>query len=99
MRRGSYIYNIGRGAIIDQPALIDALRDGHLGGAGLDVTDPEPLPPDSPLWDMENVIITAHTSGATPRYWDRAIVILESNIERFRSGDDLLNVVDLAMGY
>ena len=99
MRPGSYIYNIGRGPIIDQTALIDALQNGHLGGAGLDVTDPEPLPADSPLWDMENVIITSHTSGATPRYWDRAIVILESNIERFRSGGEMLNVVDLVMGY
>ncbi|HEY7030159.1 MAG TPA: D-2-hydroxyacid dehydrogenase [Thermomicrobiales bacterium] len=99
MRTGAYIYNIGRGPIIDTAALVAALSSGHLGGAGLDVTDPEPLPPNSPLWDMDNVIITSHTSGATPRYWDRAIAILESNIERFRAGGELLNVVDLAMGY
>lgn len=99
MRPGAFLYNIGRGPIVDTAALIEALQSGHLGGAGLDVTDPEPLPPDSPLWDMENVIVTSHTSGATPIYWDRAIVILESNIERFRDGAELLNVVDLAMGY
>jgi phosphoglycerate dehydrogenase-like enzyme len=99
MRRGAYIYNIGRGAIIDQDALIDLLKSGHLGGAGLDVTDPEPLPADSPLWDFENVIITSHTSGATPKYWDRAIKILETNIERFKSGEPLVNIVDLNRGY
>jgi phosphoglycerate dehydrogenase-like enzyme len=99
MRPGAFIYNIGRGPIIDTDALVEALSSGHLGGAGLDVTDPEPLPSDSPLWDMESVIITSHTSGATPRYWDRAIAILESNVERFRAGSDLLNVVDLEMGY
>jgi phosphoglycerate dehydrogenase-like enzyme len=99
LRPGAFLYNIGRGAIVDTAALVESLQTGQLGGAGLDVTDPEPLPADSPLWDMPNVIITSHTSGATPRYWDRAIVILESNIERFRSGAELLNVVDLASGY
>jgi phosphoglycerate dehydrogenase-like enzyme len=99
MRPGAFLYNIGRGPIVDTKALVESLQSGHLGGAGLDVTDPEPLPADSALWDMENVIITSHTSGATPRYWDRAIVVLESNIERFRLGAELLNVVDLEMGY
>jgi phosphoglycerate dehydrogenase-like enzyme len=99
MKPGAYLYNIGRGPIVITEALIEGLRTGHLGGAGLDVTDPEPLPNDSPLWDLENVIITSHTSGATPRYWDRAIAILESNIARFRAGDPLLNVVDLDAGY
>ncbi|HEY8447395.1 MAG TPA: D-2-hydroxyacid dehydrogenase [Thermomicrobiales bacterium] len=99
MRPGSYLYNIGRGPIVETQALIEALQSGHLAGAGLDVTDPEPLPPDSPLWDMENVIITAHTSGATPRYWDRAVEILSANIERFRAGQDLINLVDPEAGY
>ncbi len=99
MRRGSYLYNIGRGPIVDTAALIEALRSRHLAGAGLDVTDPEPLPEDSPLWDMDSVIITAHTSGATPRYWDRAIEILATNIQRYRSGQPLLNVVDPLAGY
>jgi phosphoglycerate dehydrogenase-like enzyme len=99
MKPTAYLYNIGRGAIVDTAALIDALHKGRLAGAGLDVTDPEPLPTDSPLWSMENVIITAHTSGATPRYWDRGLAVLEENIRRFAAGEPLVNVVDLAEGY
>lgn len=99
MKPTAYLYNIGRGAIVDTAALIDALYNGRLAGAGLDVTDPEPLPADSPLWSMENVIITAHTSGATPRYWDRGLAVLEENIRRFAAGEPLVNVVDLAEGY
>ncbi|MDI3340114.1 MAG: D-2-hydroxyacid dehydrogenase [Sphaerobacter sp.] len=99
MRRDAYLYNIGRGAIVDQAALIAALQAGEIAGAGLDVTDPEPLPPDSPLWDMPNVIITAHTAGGTPRYWDRAIEILLENIGRFRRDAPLRNVVDQREGY
>jgi D-2-hydroxyacid dehydrogenase (NADP+) len=99
MKRGAYLYNIGRGPIIDPVALVDHLRSGHLAGAGLDVTDPEPLPPDSPLWDMENVIITSHTSGGTPKYWDRAFSILHENIRRFVADEPLQNVVDVTEGY
>ena len=95
----AYLYNIGRGPIVDTDALVKSLQAGRLGGAGLDVTDPEPLPPDSPLWQMENVLITAHTSGATPRYWDRLMDILIANIERFRAGEPLLNRIDIAEGY
>ncbi|MBA3416437.1 MAG: D-2-hydroxyacid dehydrogenase [Chloroflexia bacterium] len=99
MRPGAFLYNVGRGPIVDQPALEAALAAGRLGGAGLDVTDPEPLPPESPLWTLENVIITAHTSGASPRYWDRAIEQVVENVRRFRSGEDLVNRVDLDAGY
>lgn len=99
MKPGSYIYNIGRGPIIDTQSLISHLESGRLAGAGLDVTDPEPLPPDSGLWDMQNVIITSHTSGATPNYLDRAMEILHENIRRFATGRQLLNVVDLNEGY
>jgi phosphoglycerate dehydrogenase-like enzyme len=99
MKQGAYIYNIGRGPIIDSDALIAHLRSGHLAGAGLDVTDPEPLPSDSPLWDMENVIITSHTSGATPKYMVRALGILRENIRRFIADEPLVNVVDLREGY
>jgi phosphoglycerate dehydrogenase-like enzyme len=99
MKRGAYLYNIGRGQIIDSVAMIEHLRKGHLGGAGLDVTDPEPLPSDSPLWDMENVIITSHTSGSTPKYWDRAFVVLHENIRRFIADEPLLNVVSVTEGY
>lgn len=99
MRRDAYLYNIGRGAIVDQEALIAALQAGEIAGAGLDVTDPEPLPPDSPLWDMPNVLITNHTSGGTPRYWERGIEIVLDNIGRFRRGEPLRNVVDQREGY
>jgi phosphoglycerate dehydrogenase-like enzyme len=99
MRQGAYIYNIGRGPIIDTQRLVAQLDSGHLAGAGLDVTDPEPLPADSPLWDMENVIITSHTSGATPNYMERATRILHENIRRFIADEPLTNVVDLHEGY
>jgi phosphoglycerate dehydrogenase-like enzyme len=78
--------------------MIELLRSGHLGGAGLDVVTPEPLPTDSPLWDMENVIITNHTGGSPPRR-DRMIGLLLENIARFQADEPLLNVVDPAEGY
>lgn len=99
MKPGAYLYNIGRGPIVDTNALIAALDSGHLAGAGLDVTDPEPLPPDSPLWDRDNVIITAHTAGATPHYADRLMDIVIENVRRFRAGEPLMNRVDLDLGY
>ncbi len=99
IKRGAYLYNIGRGAIVDHDALLEALRSGHLGGAGLDVTDPEPLPAESPLWGEPNVLITAHTSGRTPASFDRYKAILVDNLHRFQRGDILLNVVDKHLGY
>lgn len=99
MKAGAHFYNVGRGGTVDQEALIAALESGHLAGAGLDVTDPEPLPADSPLWDMEQVIITAHTSGASPRYWERATGLIGENVRRWLAGEPLLNVVDLERGY
>ncbi len=99
MRRGAYLYNIGRGGLIDQEALIDALRDGRLAGAGLDVTDPEPLPADSPLWDLPNVIVTGHTAAATPKLWERGIELVVDNVRRFVAGEELRNVVNTKAGY
>jgi D-2-hydroxyacid dehydrogenase (NADP+) len=99
MKPGAAIYNVGRGPVIDTAALTAALESGHLGGAGLDVTDPEPLPAESPLWDMENVLITAHTSGATPRYWERQADLIADNIRRIQRGDAPRNLVDLEAGY
>jgi D-2-hydroxyacid dehydrogenase (NADP+) len=99
MKPGAAIYNVGRGQVIDTTALIAALESGHLGSAGLDVTDPEPLPADSPLWDMENVLITSHTSGATPRYWERQADLIAENIRRIQRGDAPRNLVDLEAGY
>jgi phosphoglycerate dehydrogenase-like enzyme len=99
MKPGAVLYNVGRGPVVDTGALVAALQAGRLGGAGLDVTDPEPLPADSPLWDMENVLITAHTSGATPRYWERQEPLIADNIRRWQTGQSLRNVVDLERGY
>jgi D-2-hydroxyacid dehydrogenase (NADP+) len=99
MKSTAIIYNIGRGEIIDQDAMIEALRSGEIGGAGLDVTTPEPLDEVSPLWDLPNVFLTPHCSGATPHYWDRGIELLVENIRRFRADEPMLNVVDKQEGY
>jgi phosphoglycerate dehydrogenase-like enzyme len=99
MRPGTFFYNVGRGRTVDQEALVRALQTGRLGGAALDVTDPEPLPENSPLWDMDNVIITQHTAGRTPHMWDRVFRLIETNLERYQAGDRLLNVVDIEEGY
>ena len=96
---GARFYNVGRGGTVDQDALIAALKSGHLAGAGLDVTDPEPLPEDSPLWDMPNVILTGHTSGSSPLAEARIFTLLEENIRRYMDGRELLNVVDVEWGY
>jgi phosphoglycerate dehydrogenase-like enzyme len=95
----AYLYNLARGAVVDQDALIAALRNKQIAGAGLDVTDPEPLPPDSPLWDMQNVIITGHLAGNTPNFWDPALAFIGKNLQRYRNGQDLLNPVDPRAGY
>ncbi len=87
-KAGAMIYNVGRGAVIDTEALVAALQSGHLGGAGLDVTEPEPLPADSPLWDLDNVLITSHTSGASPRYWERQEALLAPRTWRDSRMDD-----------
>ncbi|MFM8593294.1 MAG: NAD(P)-dependent oxidoreductase, partial [Chloroflexota bacterium] len=99
MKLGSRFYNLGRGGTVDTDALVDALRSGHLAAAGLDVTEPEPLPADSPLWDMEQVIITAHTSGATPKLWGRIVDLTVDNLRRWDAGKPLRNQVDLTLGY
>lgn len=99
MKQGAYFYNVGRGTTVDTGALTAALQSGKLAGAGLDVTDPEPLPQDSALWDMPNVIITAHTAGRTPHMWPRVFKLIETNLRRYQSGDALVNVVDLDFGY
>jgi len=99
MRKGAYLYNIGRGGLIDQKALIAALRDGALAGAGLDVTDPEPLSADSPLWDLPNAIVTGHTAAVTPLLWERGIELVIDNVRRFLEGGELRNVVNTKAGY
>jgi phosphoglycerate dehydrogenase-like enzyme len=99
IKRGAYVYNIGRGPIVDQQALLDALRSGHLAGAGLDVTEPEPLPESSPLWSEPTVVITAHSSGLTPHSFERYQALLTDNLRRFQRGEPLRNVVDKRLGY
>jgi phosphoglycerate dehydrogenase-like enzyme len=99
MRRGAYLYNVGGGATVDREALCNALCSGRLAGAGLDVTDPDPLPLDDPLWEMENVILTQHTAGASPRNNERIAAIFADNLRRYLAGQPLLHVVDQELGY
>ena len=99
MKQTSYLVNIGRGGIVVEDDLVVALKDGEIAGAGLDVFEREPLPPESPLWGMTNVIVTSHYSGATPHYNDRALAIFLDNLQRFAQGRELLNVVDKRAGY
>jgi phosphoglycerate dehydrogenase-like enzyme len=99
MKPNAVIVNIARGPVVDQPALIHALKAGAIGGAALDVTDPEPLPPDSELWSLDNVMITPHVSGGTPKYMDRAIELFCDNLRRYLAGEPLRNIVDPNRGY
>lgn len=99
MKAGAYFYNVGRGPTTDTDALIRVLQSDHLAGAGLDVVDPEPLPDDSPLWEMPNVIITSHTSGSTPFMQERIGSLVAENIRRFIHDEPLRNVVNQSEGY
>jgi D-2-hydroxyacid dehydrogenase (NADP+) len=99
MKSSAYIINIGRGGIINEAALVRALQQGQIAGAGLDVFAEEPLPAGSPLWEMENVIITCHYSGQTPVYDARAFTIFLDNLRRYQSGETLRNIVDKSLGY
>jgi phosphoglycerate dehydrogenase-like enzyme len=99
IRRGAFLVNIARGKLVDDDAVVEALRDGRLGGAALDVFSEEPLPPSSPYWDLPNVIVTPHTSGAMQDYWTPLVALFSDNLRRFAEGRPLLNVVDKAAGY
>jgi phosphoglycerate dehydrogenase-like enzyme len=99
MKRTSYFINIGRGAIVDLNDLIAALQSGEIAGAGLDVFETEPLPTHSPLWGMENVIITPHIAGQSPRVPERHLAVLLDNVRRFVAGEPLRNVVNKALWY
>jgi phosphoglycerate dehydrogenase-like enzyme len=99
LRRDAVLVNLGRGQLVDEPALIAALAAGRLGGAGLDVFTDEPLPPGSPLWDMPHVILTPHVSGFGPRLWERAMDLFRRNLRAFLDGAPLENVVDKVAGY
>ena len=98
-KKPAFITNIARGPIIDQPKLIEAIKDNTLAGAALDVTDPEPLPADSELWDLPNVTVTPHVSGIGSSYTERSFMVLEENLNRLESGKALLNEVKRDRGY
>jgi phosphoglycerate dehydrogenase-like enzyme len=95
----AWIVNIARGPIVDEGALVAALREHRIGGAGLDVFDVEPLPADSPFWTLDNVILTPHVSGNSPRVRERSLALVVENVRRFKRGEALLNVVDKDAGY
>jgi len=99
MKKQAIVINIGRGTIIDTDALVDALNEGRIAGAGLDVTDPEPLPPDHPLWSAANVLITPHISSLSPRNDGRRLAIFTDLLKRYVSGREMYNIVDFSSGY
>lgn len=99
MKPGAYLINIARGQIVDTEALLAALESGHLAGAGLDVTDPEPLPSDHPLWERADVLITPHVAARAEITQDRRWALFRENVRRFGAGEPLLNVVDKEAGY
>jgi phosphoglycerate dehydrogenase-like enzyme len=99
MKPTAWIMNIARGAIVDEPAMIDALKAQRIGGAALDVFTTEPLPPESPLWKLENVIVTPHHSGSSPRANERTLALFGENLRRYKVGEPLINRVDYEAGY
>lgn len=99
MKKTGVIINIARGDLIDEAALIKALQTGMIGGAALDVFEQEPLPPNSPLWRMDNVIITPHIGGNTDHYNESASDVFEQNLRRYLNDEELLNRVDRKRGY
>jgi phosphoglycerate dehydrogenase-like enzyme len=99
MKKGAYVINVSRGKIVDTDALVKALQEKKLGGAGLDVTEPEPLPADHPLWKMPNVVITPHVAWASDQRPERQDELVLTNLARFARGLTLKNRVDPAKGY
>jgi phosphoglycerate dehydrogenase-like enzyme len=99
MKPSAVIVNIARGPVIDEAQLVRALKDGWIAGAALDVFSQEPLPPQSELWSLPNVILTPHISGGTPRYMERAIDLFCDNLRRYLAREPLRNVVDPERGY
>lgn len=99
MKKGSFIVNVARGQMIDHDSLIKRMESGYISGAALDVLPQEPLPPDSPLWHAQNIIITPHTAGSTPNYPDRAADVFRRNLNAFLSGRKMINVFDRQRGY
>jgi phosphoglycerate dehydrogenase-like enzyme len=96
---GAYVINVSRGALLDEEALLDALEHGHLGGCMLDVFAHEPLGSDHPFWTHPQVFVSPHVSCVSERFWERETALIVENIERYRAGRRLKNVVDLNAGY
>jgi phosphoglycerate dehydrogenase-like enzyme len=99
MKPDSYLINVGRGPLVEEAALLQALKDRQIAGAALDVFDEEPLPSDSPFWTLDNLLITPHTAAVTERLWDRHYKLIVENMKRFLAGEPLLNQVDKSRGY
>ena len=99
LKHGASVIVISRGGIVDEVALAEALRSGRLFGAGLDATEVEPLPAESPLWNMDNVLISPHCSGVTPSNWKQRRQTLEDQVRRFVEGRPLAYICDLERGY
>lgn len=99
MKNTAFLVNTARGPIVDEAALIEGLKNGEIAGAGLDVFEKEPLSPDSPLWDMENAILTPHDAGASPNRHNRTVAFFCQNLKRYLAGEPLFNEVDKSLGY
>jgi phosphoglycerate dehydrogenase-like enzyme len=99
MKPSAWLINVARGRLVDERALLNALRDGRIGGAVLDTFRDEPLPASSPFYDLPNVIVTPHTSWSSGRVLDRSVELFCDNLRRYAAGEPLLNVVDPAAGY
>ena len=99
MKESAYLVNVTRGGIIDEDALCQALADGQIAGAGLDVTEVEPLPPESPLWDAPNIILTPHRAGASQHRPRKVYEFFAAQLERYVKGEQVLNIVDKRKGY
>ena len=99
MKADAYLINVGRGTLVDEPALIEALKAHRIAGAALDVFEEEPLPEESPFWSLDNVLITPHTAGVTEGLWERHYNLIAENLRRFNDGRPLLSEVDKQQGY
>jgi len=99
MKRTAYFMNVARGTLVDEGALIHSLLTHAIAGAALDVAAEEPLPPESPLWKLDNVFITPHVSAASEQMWERQTKLLMDNLVRWFTGQELRNRIDLSRGY
>jgi phosphoglycerate dehydrogenase-like enzyme len=99
MKTDAYLINVARGVLVDESALIEVLRQKKIGGAALDVFEEEPLPASSPLWDLDNVLITPHQAGIAHKLWERQYALFRENLRRYQTGKPLLGLVNKSAGY